>query len=276
MGINLFKKAIIVVPVRLNSTRLNQKALAEIGGKPMILRVLEQCLKTFNRSDLVLCTDSKNLTILAKQVGVKSLLTNSSCSSGSERIASVIDKIISIAWEGVNMSEEKGKGKIVDIKKQTLVINVQGDQPFIDPEVIKEMKDFCFSKNEIPKVVTPIYKLSKESIHDPAVVKTLINQDEKAIYFSRAAIPYIRDQKEDNWYKFYDYWGHVGIYGYRADILSNWNNFPISYLEKSENLEQLRLIDAGVEISTFPVKGDFLSIDTQAQLDIARKILIDK
>ena len=276
MGINLFKKAIIVVPVRLNSTRLNQKALAEIGGKPMILRVLEQCLKTFNRSDLVLCTDSKNLTIVAKQVGVKSLLTNSSCSSGSERIASVIDKIISIAWEGVNMSEEKGKGKIVDIKKQTLVINVQGDQPLIDPEVIKEMKDFCFSKNEIPKVVTPIYKLSKESIHDPAVVKTLINQDEKVIYFSRAAIPYIRDQKEDNWYKFYDYWGHVGIYGYRADILSNWNNFPISYLEKSENLEQLRLIDAGVEISTFPVKGDFLSIDTQAQLDIARKILIDK
>ena len=75
------------------------------------------------------------------------------------------------------------------------------------------MKDFCFSKNEIPEVVTPIYKLKKESIHDPSVVKTLINRERKAIYFSRAAIPYIRDEKEENWYKYFDYWGHVGIYG---------------------------------------------------------------
>ena len=274
MGLNPIKKAIIAVPVRLNSKRLKQKALADIGGKPMILRVLEQCLKAFNANNIVLCSDSENLTLLAKQIGVKSLLTNSECSSGSERIASVLDKIISIAWD--EEIKRKEVEKITDYYRQTLVINVQGDQPFLDPGVIDKMKDFCFSKNEIPEVVTPIYKLKKEFIHDPAVVKTLINRDHKVIYFSRAAIPYIRDEKEDSWYKYCDYWGHVGIYGYRADILSNWTNFPISNLEKLENLEQLRLIDAGIEFSTFNVKGDFLSIDTQSQLDIARKHVSDQ
>lgn len=274
MGLKIIKKAIIAVPVRLNSKRLKQKALADIGGKPMLLRVLEQCLKTFSANNIVLCSDSEKLTLLAKQIGVKSLLTSSNCTSGSERIASVLDKIISIVWE-----EEIKKKEVENTSKyykQTLVINVQGDQPFLDPEVINKMKEFCFSKNEIPEVVTPIYKLKKEFIHDPAVVKTLINLDHKAIYFSRAAIPYIRDEKKENWYKYFHYWGHVGIYGYRADILSDWKKFPISKLEKLENLEQLRLIDAGIEVSTFNVKGDFLSIDTQCQLDIARKQVIDQ
>ena len=123
------------------------------------------------------------------------------------------------------------------------------------------------------KIVTPIYKLPSECIHDPDVVKTLVTSDKRAIYFSRAAIPYIRDIKPNEWHKHYDYWGHVGIYGFRADVLSNWKRLQSSKLESSEKLEQLRFIDAGIKIKAFKVKGDFFAIDTKDQLEKARNLL---
>ena len=104
-------------------------------------------------------------------------------------------------------------------------------------------------------------------------MKTLINHSGQAIYFSRFPLPFIRDQIKENWYLHYDYFGHVGIYGYRADILSNWFDYPSSKLEKSEKLEQLKLIDAGIKISTFFCEGNFISIDTKEQLEIARNLI---
>ena len=271
MGIDLIKKAIIVIPARLESKRLPNKLLENLDGKTIIQRVIEQCLKSFKRNQIILCTDSQELFLIAENLGIKAIITSSKCKSGSERIASVIDELVNIAWH--KKDSQNNSLYEIDKKESTLIINVQGDQPFLDPNVLKEMKDYCFNSNKLPKLVTPIYKLKKEQIHNPAVVKTLINQNKKAIYFSRSAIPYVRDQKKEDWHLHNIYWGHVGIYGYRADILSNWNNYPISNLEKSENLEQLRIIDAGIEISTFQVEGDFLSIDTMDQLDYARNII---
>ena len=157
--------------------------------------------------------------------------------------------------------------------QKTLIINVQGDQPFIDPKVIDQMIVHFKNKKSLPSVMTPVYKLSKESIHNPNIVKTLLSKSKNAIYFSRSALPHIREESEENWFKHYDYWGHVGIYGYRADVILNWTNLGSSTLEKVEKLEQLRFIDSGINIETFEVKGDFLSVDTEEQLEEARKIV---
>ena len=262
------KNVLIVIPARLNSSRLPNKVLADIGGKPMLQRVLEQCKKAIDKSKIVLCTDSKKLSSLAKNLNIKSLLTSESCNSGTDRIASVLDKIIEISSSGFKKYNFEN---IDDLKKNTLIINVQGDQPFLDPRVIKEMCSFFYSSSELPSIVTPIYKLQKDSIHNPSVVKVLINKNSEALYFSRSALPHIRDKSKDEWHLYYDYWGHVGIYGFRADILSNWESLQSSKLENSEKLEQLRFVDAGIKIKTFKVNGDFLSIDTVEQLEEAQR-----
>tara|TARA_A100001011_G_scaffold36999_1_gene35141 strand:- start:9195 stop:10028 length:834 start_codon:yes stop_codon:yes gene_type:complete len=267
---NTKNNVLIVVPARLNSSRLPNKVLADIGGKPMLQRVLEQCKKALDSSEIVLCTDSKKLSLIAKKLNIKSLLTPASCDSGTDRIASVLDKLLEILWSA---SQKNNFKNINDFKKRTLIINVQGDQPFIDPEVIKKMYTFFYSHSELPEIVTPIFKLKKESIHNPAVVKALINKNCEAIYFSRSALPHIREINKDDWHSHHDFWGHVGIYGFRADILSAWRTLSQSNLEKNEKLEQLRFIDSGIKISTFKVEGNFLSIDTSEQLEEVRKNL---
>ena len=273
MGIKEIKKVVIAVPARLNSSRLPNKVLADIGGKPMITLVLEKCKKSLEDINIILCTDSKDLVAIAENIGVKSLLTKNDCNSGSQRISSVCAELIQIVW-GEDFFDTEKCYTFEEKKKHTLIINVQGDQPFLDPKVIKEMINVFFTQEKIPDVLTPIYKLNKNEIHNPAVVKTLINQNMQAIYFSRSALPYIRDVNKEDWHLKYDYWGHVGIYGFRGDIIAKWNKYPESNLEKLENLEQLRLVDAGVKINTFKVNGNFLSIDTPEQLEIARKIII--
>ena len=264
---NTKANVLLVVPARLNSSRLPNKVLADIGGKPMLQRVLEQCKKAIDTSKIVLCTDSEKLSSLAKNLSINSILTSESCDSGTDRIASVIDKLIEISSNSFNNYPYEN---IDDLKKGTLIINVQGDQPFLDPKVIKEMCSFFYGASELPSVVTPIYKLQKESIHNPAVVKVLVNKNSEAVYFSRSALPHIRDKRRDEWHLYYDYWGHVGIYGFRADILSNWERLQTSKLESSEKLEQLRFIDAGIKIKAFKVNGDFFAIDTRDQLEKAR------
>ena len=264
---NTKANVLLVVPARLNSSRLPNKVLADIGGKPMLQRVLEQCKKAIDTSKIVLCTDSEKLSSLARNLSINSILTSESCDSGTDRIASVIDKLIDISSNSFNNYDYEN---IDDLKKGTLIINVQGDQPFLDPKVIKEMCSFFYGASELPSVVTPIYKLQKESIHNPSVVKVLVNKNSEAVYFSRSALPHIRDKRRDEWHLYYDYWGHVGIYGFRADILSNWERLQTSKLESSEKLEQLRFIDAGIKIKAFKVNGDFFAIDTRDQLEKAR------
>ena len=264
---NTKANVLLVVPARLNSSRLPNKVLADIGGKPMLQRVLEQCKKAIDTSKIVLCTDSEKLSLLAKNLSINSIITSESCDSGTDRIASVMDKLIDISSNSFNNYAYEN---IDDLKKGTLIINVQGDQPFLDPKVIKEMCSFFYGASELPSVVTPIYKLQKESIHNPSVVKVLVNKNSEAVYFSRSALPHIRDKRRDEWHLYYDYWGHVGIYGFRADILSNWERLQTSKLESSEKLEQLRFIDAGIKIKAFKVNGDFFAIDTRDQLEKAR------
>ena len=256
------EKAVVAVPARLQSSRLPNKVLADIGGKPMIQRVLERCREARNVEAVVLCTDSIQLQHLAKAWGFPVLMTSADCSSGSERIASVADALMDLAW--VDQPRDP---------QRTAVINVQGDQPFIDPAVIDAMADEFRSREPAPAVVTPVYVLKPESVHNPNVVKTLLAHDGRALYFSRSAIPHVRDVDPADWHRHTTYWGHVGMYGFRGDVLKAWDQSPASPLEDLERLEQLRLIEAGYTIATFPVQGTSLSVDTAEQLEQARAMV---
>ena len=131
------QRSVVAVPARLASSRLPDKVLAEIGGKPMIQRVLEQCAKAKGPAAVVLCTDSQRLQQLAKAWGFPVLMTSEACRSGSERIASVADQLVALTWD------EQPEGWNISTRAQrlvsTAVINVQGDQPFLDPEVVTAM-----------------------------------------------------------------------------------------------------------------------------------------
>ena len=262
MSKGLIEKAVVAVPARLQSSRLPNKVLADIGGKPMIQRVLERSRAAAGVDAVVLCTDSDRLQQLATDWGFPVLMTSESCSSGSERIASVADALMALAW-----------ADSIPVAEQTAVINVQGDQPFIDPAVIEAMVAEFQRRDPLPEVVTPVYGLRPDTVHNPNVVKTLLAHDGRALYFSRSAIPHVRDVDPSDWHRHTTYWGHVGMYGFRGDVLRAWDQLPSSPLEDLERLEQLRLIEAGYTIATFPVQGTSLSVDTAEQLEQARAMV---
>ena len=248
-------ESIVVIPARLESKRLPGKILADIEGKTMIQRVIESCLDAKLPQRVVLCTDNQKIADEVKRLNIEIFFTKQDCDSGSERISSVLHKIIP-------------KNNLSNI----LIINVQGDQPFLDSNILDLMCNEFHKKNPKPDVLTPIYKLSPNKIHDPNVVKTLVGHDKKALYFSRSALPYVRGVDKEEWYKYYPYWGHVGIYGYRGDVLAKWSKLKNSKLSEMESLEQLKLIESGYKIGTFEVQGESLSVDTYEHLREARLI----
>jgi 3-deoxy-manno-octulosonate cytidylyltransferase (CMP-KDO synthetase) len=190
-------------------------------------------------------------------------MTSPDCSSGSERLASVVDALVAAA--GGSPSDTG--------LSETLVINVQGDQPLLDPAIIEAMVA-QFVALQRPPVLTPVYPLAADKLHDPNVVKVLRARDGRAITFSRSALPHLRGVPPEQWAQHTTYWGHVGLYGYRADVLAGWTVLPASSLEDLEKLEQLRLIDAGIPLLTYAVEQDCFSVDTPEQLEQARAALV--
>lgn len=250
-------KVILSIQARLNSSRLPRKFIAEIGNISMLQHVLERCLQARTAHTIVLCTDSQELADQTPCLGVRALHTIADCSSGSDRIASVTDQLIAV----VNSEPER-----------TIIINVQGDQPFLDPALIDAIAAAFIARQPTPEVLTPIYRLSAEKLHNPNVVKVLLAADGRGLYFSRSALPHVRDVDPAEWCAHTSFWGHVGIYAYRADLLLRWPQLPSSPLEQLEKLEQLRLIEAGIRIDTLEVEGDLFSVDTPEQLEQARAI----
>ncbi|MDP4642452.1 MAG: 3-deoxy-manno-octulosonate cytidylyltransferase [Ilumatobacteraceae bacterium] len=246
-------KFVVAVPARLESTRLPRKVLADIGGQPMLRRVLDAARTAQSISEVVLCTDSPEIVDLGTTWGYRVLLTSPSCSSGSERIASVVGELNS-----------------------DVVINVQGDQPFVDPLVIESMCNVFRERTPTPPVVTPIYRLPAEKLANPDVVKVVVSAQQRALYFSRAAVPFVRGQEQAEWHQQAVHWGHVGMYGYRADVLAGWSQLLPSLLEDAEKLEQLRLLDNGITIETYEITAhsrNTLSVDSPSDLERARELV---
>jgi 3-deoxy-manno-octulosonate cytidylyltransferase (CMP-KDO synthetase) len=248
---------VVAVPARLESARLPGKLLADIAGKPMLQHVLERCRQAKGVAAVVVCTDSDQVRAVAEGWGFPVLMTSPHCGSGSERLASVVAELVAAAGGAASDFDE------------TLVINVQGDQPLLDPAIIEAMAA-QFAQLQRPPVLTPVYPLTADKLHDPNVVKVLRARDGRAITFSRSALPHLRGVPPEQWAEHTTYWGHVGLYGYRADVLAGWEALPHSLLEDLEKLEQLRLIDAGIPLLTYEVDQDCLSVDTPEQLEQAR------
>ncbi len=215
----------------------------------MLQRVLDQCAKATHAHDVFLCTDSDELRDIASGWGYRTLMTPASCTSGTDRIALAAQQL-----------------------DHDVIVNVQGDQPFVDPKMIDSVIADFVSRSPRPMMLTPIFVLKPEAIVSPNSVKVVRRSNGDAIYFSRSPIPFQRDAQPAEWTKHTTYWGHVGLYAYSQEALAAWRTFPSSVLEDLEKLEQLRFIEHGVAVSTIVVDEPLGEVNVAEDLDLARKI----
>ena len=217
---------VAIIPARYASTRFPGKPLADIAGQSMISRVYQQARKATKIDHVVVATDDKRIYDHVVSFGGKALMTSINHDSGTDR-----------CFEAY---------KILD-KKYDYLINVQGDEPFIDPGQIDALAETLNGgKTEIATLIGVVKR--KEILEDPGEVKVVIDSEGRALYFSRQAIPYIRGVGEAHWTSHHDFYYHIGLYAYRTDILGKITRLPVSGLEKAESLEQLRWMENGYHI----------------------------
>ena len=233
-----------IIPARYASTRFPGKPLADIAGKTMIRRVYEQAKKCAHLSEVIVATDDERIYEHVIAFGGKVEMTSSDHQSGTDRCAEVAQ---------IHPSYE-------------VITNIQGDEPYIDPGQISKLIS-CFNDNET-QIATLVKKaLTNEELNNTNSPKVIVNKHSEAIYFSRAPLPHIRGQEPQNWLQHFTYFKHIGIYGYRADILRQITKLPISSLEKAESLEQLRWIENGYKIKVAETDLETYAIDTPEDLE---------
>jgi 3-deoxy-manno-octulosonate cytidylyltransferase (CMP-KDO synthetase) len=235
----------IIIPARLNSSRFENKILVDILGLPMVIRTAK---RVESLDDVVIATDSQEVIELAAEFGVKAVMTSDTHQSGTDRINEA-----AIA---------------LGLDDHEVVINVQADEPFIEPEVVQAVIDEVKRLQDNDFTMVSCYKeISSEMADDPNHVKVVCDDCGDAIYFSRAKIPYHRDHYNNTKYK-----GHLGIYGFTKKSLNNFCLLESSILEQTEKLEQLRAISNGKTISMVKVESQSFGIDTKEDLENALAI----
>ncbi len=239
-----------IIPARYASHRFPAKALVDIKGQSMIQRVYAQASQVNALDAVVVATDHAEIFDHVKGFGGNVCMTDVNHRSGTDRCFE--------AAQALNTSFD-------------FVINIQGDEPFIHPQQIDDLARALQPTTEIATQANIIK--DPQSLSNPNEVKVLINKHQKAAYFSRSAIPYIRDFEIDQWLKHHDYYRHVGIYAYRYDILQKITALPASSWEQAEGLEQLRWLQNGYEISVFTTEYLSYGIDTPDDLQRVIKTL---
>jgi len=244
-------KKVIVIPARLDSTRLPKKVLLDLKGKTVIQRVYEQCLKVKNIDGVYIATDSTEIEGVCRSFTDHIILTKSSHQSGTDRIGEAVS------------------GLDCDV-----VVNVQGDEPFIDPNLIEELVH-SFDDDQV-SMASAMSKIENiKDLQDPNVVKVVVDTQNNAIYFSRAPIPFPRDHQEiiysNEELKKHNFFRHIGIYGYQKDFLAKYIKMDQTNLEKLEKLEQLRVIENGFKIKMIEAASSLIGIDTQEDYEEALK-----
>ncbi len=239
------KKILAVIPARYGSTRFPGKPLVNIGGKTMIRRVYEQVRQVPEISEIIVATDDERIMDAVQSFGGKAMLTDPSHQSGTDRCAEVVKKMPS---------------------SYDVVINVQGDEPFINPQSIRELCRL-FQREEV-FIGTLIKKISSEAVlFDPNKPKVIIDKTGKALYFSRHPIPFLRQQPENRWLETHTYYQHIGIYGFASATLTEVTRLQVSTLEKAEALEQLRWLENGYDIYTHITSFESIGIDSPEDLE---------
>lgn len=241
---------LVVIPARLGSTRLPRKPLADIGGKPMVIRVAERAQESLAQS-VVVATDSQEIQSVCDAHRIECLLTSSDHPTGTDRIAEV--------------------AQLLKLPADTLVVNVQGDEPLIPPQLINQVAQTLANNTAcaISTVAVPITDPSE--INNPNVVKVVLNRAGEALYFSRAAIPFVRDLEVAQQVT---HLRHLGIYAYRADFLQTYSRLEPAPPEQAEALEQLRALWNGYRIAVHTaLEAPPAGVDTPEDLELVRRLL---
>ena len=244
-------KILGIIPARYGSTRFEGKPLALINGKMMIQRVYEQAKKADKLTEVVVATDDERIFNAVASFGGKAVMTSTNHKSGTDRCREVVDKI--------------GTGF-------DAVINIQGDEPYINPLQINQIAELISDKN------TPLASLCKPiSDYDELVshnaVKVVFDKDGKALYFSRYAIPFMRNVEDDKiWLGKRTFYKHIGIYAYKCDVLKEISAMPQSGLELAESLEQLRWLENGYTVRMGVTEFESYSVDVPEDITKIEKI----
>ena len=237
-------KIIGIIPARFDSTRFPGKPLIEIGGKTMIQRVVEQCQKSKLLDKIVVATDDERIFDHVTGIGYNAVYTSKSHQSGTDRCAEVARQFLDYE----------------------IVVNIQGDEPFIHPEQIDDGIRILLENSEFD-IATLCHKVEKnEDLFNPNIIKVVKNTAQKALYFSRSPIPFVRGFEQKDWLTKTTFYKHVGLYIFHNIVLSELTNLPMSNLEKTESLEQLRWLEAGFDIGIGETSYESFSIDTPEDL----------
>ncbi|MFZ2938130.1 MAG: 3-deoxy-manno-octulosonate cytidylyltransferase [Candidatus Omnitrophota bacterium] len=239
--------AIGIIPARYSSSRFQGKVLANILGKPMLQHVWEIAKQSLVLDDLIIACDDDMVAMAAQEFGAKVVMTAKAHTSGSDRICEVVNSI--------------------DVK---VIINIQADEPLIHPIMIDTIAQTLLDDQAIP-MATLMKKIDRpEEVIDPNVVKVVVDKNNFALYFSRAAIPYHASNSET---KTVVYYKHIGLYGYTKDFLFTYKNLPVSSLESVEKLEQLRVLQAGLKIKVIETQYETIGVDTLEDLEKVKRYL---
>lgn len=245
-------KSLAIIPARYASTRFPAKPLATLGGKLIIQRVYEQVKRAVE--DVVVATDDDRIMAAVEAFGGRAVMTSTEHRSGTDRCYEALQKV----------------GGDYDI-----VINVQGDEPFIQPEQIRSLVS-CF-EDEATDIATLVKPFTPEdgieALENPNSPKVVISRDMKAIYFSRSVIPYIREVERTEWLTKHTFYKHIGMYAFRAKTLGEVTSLAQSSLELSEKLEQLRWLESGYRIGVGITHIETIGIDTPDDLRRAEEFL---
>lgn len=243
-------KVLVVIPARYASTRLPGKPLAMLGSKAMIHRVYDQVQKCDAVDKVVVATDDTRIMEYCTLNKLDCAMTKADHPSGTDRVAEVASMY----------------------PDYEVVVNVQGDEPFINPNQISDLIEMFV--DPASGIVTQCIEIEDgDLLHDFNVVKVVRDQLDKVLYFSRQAIPAHRDLPFREWFSKTKYYQHIGIYGFRRDVLLQLVELPISSLELSESLEQLRWMDYGYDIIAKETEYDSIGVDTEEDLLKARKLV---
>lgn len=239
-----------IIPARYPSTRFPGKPLALINGKSMLQRVYEQSIKAKSLSAVIVATDDKRIAEHAAEFGAKALLTDPAHPSGSDR-----------CYEAY-----QAYGKSYDY-----VLNIQGDEPFLHPRQIDSLAEVCDGQTEIATQM--IRCKQRDVLFDPGEVKIVLGRENKALYFSRAVIPYIKNVPQEQWHAHFPYFRHVGMYAFRSDILRRLSGLQPGNLENAESLEQLRWLENGFSIQCVETEYDSHCIDTPEDIEKVLRLM---
>jgi 3-deoxy-manno-octulosonate cytidylyltransferase (CMP-KDO synthetase) len=243
-------KIVGVIPSRWGSTRFPGKSLALISGKPMVQWVVERVKQAKRLDAVIVATDDQRIADCVRALEIPDVqvaMTRADHPSGTDRIAEAVQAL-----------------------EVDAIINVQGDEPLIDPNLIDELADVISSNDwDMATAATPI--TDEKQINDPSVVKALFNRHGQALYFSRATIPHIREPNDVPMSGIY--WRHIGIYAYRRDYLLKLVQEPVCPLENLEKLEQLRALDMGCRMKVIKTEDFGIGVDTPANIVKAEALL---